>query len=681
MTTFTERAQPLISKGIPVIIVPPRKKGAVLDGWQHKATTDLRQVITWNVENPDYNVACVAQAKAGGFLFFEVDQQNFHTVIEQQTGKKFPETFLVASTPGSGKGHFYFRHTPDSIRLFENQAYITIKGANGKEACSLRGNNAYVIGPQSVKEDGVVYTVIKDAPIADCPDFLVDWFIANGKKTEKKVDASTDGPIIPHGSHDTELTRIAGVLRNAGMSIQKIEEHLIEVCEKRCEGYGSDYKQMCSKIAHSIGKKPVEIASTLILGGQPVAAQEEIVVPKLNKVSYPVFPDWVMAGTSLYEGFVKPVCDINSRIPYFMFLPAAALMLNYVALKVKVQGRGFIPSIFMTLIGSPGVAIKSSCVEDAIEYLQTAGVMSHASGLDKNADGKSLVWTAGSPEGLGLEMSRLNSKNAVLFYDELSTLTSKAEIESSSLKSSLLTLYESGKFSNTVKSRKETFSYAPRTYCMSLIACTTDAMFEDIWARLAGKSTGLDDRFMFVLQPKELAKLTPKLDADAVQQAQAALKTRKLIDKAVQQGIYELEDSTVLEEKIAVLGNRCEIRAEKWALYFAVDLGLDSVTPDAIERGIAVAEYERAVKKYLGSPEAESRIAGAQLKYRRVLERKFEGRATVRDMEKSMHSQRYGTEVWYRMVNGLKQSGIIAEVGGGTPGSPKEIVVRVPLEE
>jgi hypothetical protein len=337
-----------------------------------------------------------------------------------------------------------------------------------------------------------------------------------------------------------------------------------------------------------------------------------------------------------------------------------------------------IPSFFLVLIGEKGRAIKSSSVEDAIEYLQTAGFIKHGGSGVTNAEGKSLVLTAGSTEGLGLEMERTNCKNAVLFYDELSLLTSKTEIDSSSLKSHLLSLYESGQFSNTIKSRKQAFSIQPRTYCASLIACTTDENFEDQWSRLTGKSSGLDDRFMFLLQPQKLSELTPKLDVNTVA---GAMKTKERIDKAVQQKIYTIEDVVPLENKIGVLGNRTELRAEKWALYFAVDLGRDSVDEECVSRGIALAEYEKAVKRYLGSPEAETRIAAAQIKYRRILERKFDGRAKTREMERAMNHSRYGTEGWYRIYDGLKKAGIIAEIGTGMPGALKEVVVREPLDD
>jgi AAA domain-containing protein len=121
----------------------------------------------------------------------------------------------------------------------------------------------YVLAEGSVHPDGPVYTVIDDSGILPLPDIssLV-------KRDKERVIASADGDPIPHGSHDTELTRIAGVLRNAGFTPAKIEEHLIEVCEQRCTGYGGDYREMCSKIAHSIGKKPVGQASLVpVFGG------------------------------------------------------------------------------------------------------------------------------------------------------------------------------------------------------------------------------------------------------------------------------------------------------------------------------------------------------------------------------------------------------------------------------
>jgi hypothetical protein len=138
--------------------------------------------------------------------------------------------------------HVYFRGARPTTGLF-------IDGAKVGDIKSMGG---YVLAEGSVHPDGPIYTVIDDSKIIPLPDIssLV-------RRDKERVIASADGDPIPHGSHDTELTRIAGVLRNAGFNPAKIEEHLIDVCEQRCVGYGGDYRQMCSKIAHSIGRKPV----------------------------------------------------------------------------------------------------------------------------------------------------------------------------------------------------------------------------------------------------------------------------------------------------------------------------------------------------------------------------------------------------------------------------------------
>ncbi len=120
----------------------------------------------------------------------------------------------------------------------------------------------------------------------------------------------------------------------------QLYEYGLSVNRKRCSPPLSDNE--VKTIAHSIGRYEVKEAPVPLIGGVPAGQQqpqtvEQIEVPKLNKVSYPVFPNWVMKGTSLYEGFVQPVCEQNSRIPYFMFLPAAALMLNYLGKKVRVE--------------------------------------------------------------------------------------------------------------------------------------------------------------------------------------------------------------------------------------------------------------------------------------------------------------------------------------------------------
>lgn len=674
MGLFREIAEPLVRKNVPVIPLRPKTKVAFLSNWQQVATTDPGQIVKWDEEYPDANGACVA--KAGGVWFFEIDREGVVDLIKQQTGHDMPQTFTVRSSPG--RGHFYFKSTPASLEMGNAQA----KDERG-ELWSARVNDRYVVAPGSMHPtSGKKYEVLLDADIAPAPDWLIDWCKNQIGSESIPLSASIDGPKIPRGAHDNTLTRIAGKLRQDGLEEEAIYNAIVEVCEKRCENYGTDYREMCRKIAHSVCRYPVKEAAPVLIGGVPVgqSAPAAIVMPEpeaIKAVAYPVFPRWVMAGTSIYEGFIKPICEKNSRYPEFMFMPAVTLILNYIGTKVRIEYKNITPSFYMVSIGRKGRVIKSSSVKDAVEYLHYAGIVEDAGPQVRNAEGKSLVFTAGSPEGLGMEMQRINCKNAVLFYDELSSLTNKAAIDGSSLTSKLLEMYESSKFSNVVKSRKETYNVEAGTYCTSLIACTTDENFLDYWSKMAAGTSGLEERFFFLYQPETLVPLSPYY---YVNTKDAALVTKKLIDKAVNQGVYHIEDMTPLEMRINKLGNRTEIRAEKLALFFAIDLGRDEIDIDCVDRALAICDYELQVKKYLKTFEANTKEGALQNKIMQVLQRN-QGRMEKRKLEKLTHPMRYGTNLYAQCYYGLVRAGYLVEHGTGTKGDPQIVIMMRNVEE
>jgi hypothetical protein len=345
-----------------------------------------------------------------------------------------------------------------------------------------------------------------------------------------------------------------------------------------------------------------------------------------------------------------------------MWLPAMAALLNYVGPKIKIKEplgeRPFRGSIYMVLIGRKGKTNKSSSVNDALAYFNYCGCLTYSSRDMKNAEGRTLVWTAGSPEGLGIDMQKTNCRNSILFYDELSQLVSKVSIDSSQLTSSLLTMYEAGRFANSVKSQKETYALEADTYCTSLIACTTDKKYAELWSKLAGSDTGLNDRFFFVYQPQNLP--TPRVKT-YVNTIAGAIETSKLIRKAIDKKVYEFDDPQdprLIE--LVEIENRLADRAEKWALAIAIDRGLDSVDGDCIERACDIVKYEMAVKKYMKSYEATTREGQVQLDIRRTLEMNG-GRMLKRDFLRKMNYDRHGTSLWGQAYGGLIKAGILRE--------------------
>ena len=95
------------------------------------------------------------------------------------------------------------------------------------------------------------------------------------------------------------------------------------------------------------------------------------------------------------------------------------------------------------------------------DYYENVGVLNHYGFSMRNAGGKSLVWTAGSTEGVGCSAMRATCRNMILFFDELKTLSDKAGIEGSSMGGHLLSMLQSGKFANETKSPKGNFHFDP----------------------------------------------------------------------------------------------------------------------------------------------------------------------------------------------------------------------------
>lgn len=685
MGLFKQIADPLTARNVPVIPLRPRTKIAFIAGWEQLATTDVAQVDKWDAEYTDANGACVAYAKPDGVWFFEVDKPGIVEKIEQETGHALPETFMVRSSPG--RGHFYFKQTPASIAMGNVQG----KDEQGKESWSARVDRRYVVAPGSFHPtSGRQYETILDTGILPAPDWFVDWcrtnsVAANGSTPRITGHAELDSnEPIAEGGRNSAVTSILGKARQLlGMGAEELFQYGLSV-NQRCVPPLPDSE--IRTIANSMARyevKPSGVGTVLlngkVVGGETTSVPSEPVQPvAIKAVPYPVFPRWVMKGTSIGDGLVEPTCSINSRYPEYMFMPAMTMVLNYLGQKVTVKDRKMVPSFYMISVGRKGRVIKSASVTDAIEYLSTAGIIGSGGPTTRTADGRSLVYTVGSGEGLGLEMTRANCKNAILFYDELSTLVNKASIEGSSLSSNLLTMYESDKFSNVIKSRKEAFNFDAKTYCVSLIACTTDKNFQPLWSKMSGGSSGLDDRFFFLYQPEVLDPLKVYRMPNAAVMAEAALNTRKLIDKAVKQSVYEIEDDTMLDANIGALGNRTMHRVEKMALFFAIDMGKTVIDDSCIERAIAIAKYELAVKKYLNAFEAKTAEGALQGEIIQYFQRN-NGVSTVRQLNRALHPERHGTTAWNKAYGGLVNGGWLAETGDGTKGSPFQIVLqRVP---
>jgi hypothetical protein len=673
MGLFKEIAEPLVARGVPVIPLRPKTKIAFLTNWQEIATTDEIKVEQWDQDYADANGACVAYARPNGIWFLEIDKPGFQDEIEKETGQKIPDTFMVRSSPG--RGHFYFKQTPASIAMGNVQG----KDDNGKESWSARVDNRYVVAPGSYHPtSGKRYETLRDVEIIPAPDWLVQWCASQSVSVvpihgRAELDSQE---LISEGGRNSALTSLLGKARQQlKMDREQLFAYGLSINEKRCKPPLSESE--VRTIANSISGYAVKESGAIVFeGSQPVATPEPFQPAVIPAVPYPTFPRWVIKGTSIGDGLVTPICSVNNSYPEYIFMPAMVLLLNYIGLKIAVKDKNLVPSLYMISIGQKGRAFKSSGVQSAIEYLGVPGFVKTGSNAIRNAEGKSLIWTPGSTEGLGLEMSRTNCKNVVMYYDEFKTLVDKASIEKSSIAGHISLMYESKNFSNTIKSRKEAFTHEAGQYCASLIACTTEKAFPDQWSKMpTTEELGLDERFFFLYQPETFLPVKPYKHVNTVD---GAMKTKELVEKAISQGVFVISDDTMLEN----IGNARSIGlVEKIALYFAIDLGKPEIDESCIERALAIVKYGIAVKKYLRTFESNNKEAALQQKIIHTLQRKG-GALEERVLNRIVHPERYGTFMYGRAYGGLLQSKWIAETGAGTKGEPKQIILmRLPEEE
>jgi Bifunctional DNA primase/polymerase, N-terminal len=710
---YIQNALQLAALGVPVELFQANTKACKVPEWHINCTTDADEIIHRSQLRPGHtNIALVAQAKPGGCCF--LDDDNGLRKLFEAAGHVMQKTRKHESC--SGNQHYIYKHSAKSLQVWKEigePAYIQEANKNNEEGelWSLRMDSAYIVGPSStaLNHSGEIseYKTVGNFPIIEIPDDLLD-FLVERYETEKKAekgkttDPSSQEPrvLVKHGKiHEWSIAR-AGKLRGEGLEVDEIESILLREVHECCEAPINEDK--IRQDARSMAKYKRGTGNTLILvdGQIPVSTPavvtnvdpkqdaeklrldeltaqcDEVAAEILAKMGpYPEFPLWAIKQTSLYEGFVKPYCDVNSRYESYMWLPAAIMLMNFLGTKIRIEGKDISLSIFAVLIGQKGRILKSSSVRDALNYMKVAGVADQAGTLTRNAEGKSLVWEAGSLEGLGLEIQRTNCKNFLLYYDELEILCKKAAIESSTLLTGLLKVYESVDFQNTIKSRKESYSIPGGTYCASLISCTTDRMFKKLWSRMTGANTGLNDRFFFLYQPEYLKPIQTHIVVDT---AAGALKTRKLIDKALAQGSYKIDDPSPLQARlndpVNPWNNRQEIRAEKIALYMAIDLGHDSITDEDVERAIAIVDYEQAVKRRIRPSDADNVLAAAQI---RIYDYLYDngGQAVKRDMESDLNARQLGTKLWDEAFGGLIKNRTIIPFGSGRKGDP--IVLRL----
>jgi hypothetical protein len=646
---FYSIAERFIGFGAYVAPVEPESKVCKLPDWQNKATRDLAQALAWSAENPRYNCAIVG--KPDGVWGFD-DDGGVLSEYEAQHGTI--KTYRTKTV--SGGTHLLFKANAASIAM----GNLTAKDEHGGELFSCRVDNRYVISAGSVAHPNndpqqplTAYTATDTTSPIEAPD----TFIAFLKQRSKSATPAPAQPAKPagkvhKGGRNNHLTSRVGKAHAAGVNMPELLAFGLQVNEQDCVPplEEREVRTLCESVAKYPNPPTGSIVFPPASNTASQVAKPKFEIDSGDSATRPEFPRWCMVGTSLYENLAKPVSEVNSKWPELVWMPAVQLMMNALQGHVKIQHVNTNLNLFLGLVSPPGKFFKSSSCELAQEYFKLAGLTDTYRTSMRNSEGRTIILETGSSEGFGLRMSEINGKKAILFNDELGRLVAKAGVENSSLSSDLLKWYESGAFGNTITNKKNTFSFEAGQYCFGWLWATTTKGFNKQWPKLAGTVSGLEDRMFFLVtpeKPKELVMETYVFLGDK------AIETKKLYDAALNQGVYELVDSTQAELVAGKFTNpRSMNMLFKFALYFAVDMGKQIVDECCLERAAALVKYREQAAAYLAPIEADNAQARLQQEIIRELKQN-RGKLSYRELCRELNYTRIGSYQWDQAFKGI----------------------------
>ena len=484
-----------IDKGWYVFPLGERSKtpdGALAPNGFNSSSNNPAQIREWWTKSPNANVG------------IDLGRSNL-TVLDFDNGKPPSELDLLMTLQvNTSRGtHVYFTGVSRQADMY----------FGGQHVGELKSAGGYVLSPFSIHPTGTVYSVAVLAPVAPLPQGLLE------KLTRKdlKPSPTIHGDKIPYGQHDKELTRIAGKLRYDGLEENAIADALTEVCEKRCENYGSDYRQMCRKIAKSVCRYPVGKDTSLIFGGTPVggsltvineAASEQTkiqIVDELSVDAIPPFqPRWV---TGIYKKFVDVITQGTTLAPQFAFLATKVVVGARMAGKVKFENLDVEPRYYGAAIGETGSG-KGEAWRRLMAVLYPEGLIKENSGA-----GVKIINSADS--GAGLKECFFDppeNQPVVCYVDEVESLGNKATAtRNPAILDTMIELADSTSISRMLAKKRKTKTDAR----LAMFMCGQDG--DTYMKAFAGRTKlGLYDRlYPEYGVPVEAGELRPIRTADA----------------------------------------------------------------------------------------------------------------------------------------------------------------------
>ena len=161
------------------VVTPLRDKRPFLPAWNKHPLSTETEIRTAAKEYPVCDVGVVLKRRVGEPFAIDIDVPGVIERMEQETGKTLPATYTVLSRPetASYKRHIFFRHTDYSYGVFGKNVNAGEYDLIGTGIRALQ-----VVAEGCVRPDTGEVRTGNGLPIADCPDWLADWLVADSKR-------------------------------------------------------------------------------------------------------------------------------------------------------------------------------------------------------------------------------------------------------------------------------------------------------------------------------------------------------------------------------------------------------------------------------------------------------------------------------------------------------------------
>ena len=210
------------NQGYAVFPLQPNGKQPLTPHGFKDATRDPEVIRQWWEQWPDANVG-IATGRVSGIIVLNVDRKHGVDGVVSAAELELPDT-LVIRTP-SGGYHLFFKAPP---------AAIVPRRIGVKPGLDVLGEGGYVVAAGSWV-DGAVYEIVKNRPIVECPEILVNLALrSDGKNGAAPADPLL-GVKVAIGARNQYLTRIAGKLRHIGFSAEELITALLVINTTRLE--------------------------------------------------------------------------------------------------------------------------------------------------------------------------------------------------------------------------------------------------------------------------------------------------------------------------------------------------------------------------------------------------------------------------------------------------------------